>query len=43
MPAASNSKYKEYFYKAGQNGQSTGQRIHGEPDPNYDYNKKDFK
>ena len=37
------SKYTEYFQKAAKEAKQTGRRFYGEIDPNYDYNRKEFK
>ena len=39
----SGSKYSEYFQKASAEAKKTGRRFYGEIDPNYDYNRKEFK
>lgn len=38
-----NSKYVEYFSLASSQAKKTGRRFFGETDPNYDYNRKEFK
>lgn len=38
-----NSKYAEYFLSASAHAKQTGRRFFGEIDPNYDYNRKEFK
>ena len=40
---SANSKYKEYFMEAMLHAQVTGRRIYGEIDPDYDYEKGDYK
>ena len=38
-----NSKYASYFSTASLEVSKTGRRFFGETDPNYDYNRKEFK
>ncbi|MBE6130199.1 MAG: thermonuclease family protein [Erysipelotrichaceae bacterium] len=38
-----NSKYAEYFSLASSQAKKTGRRFFGETDPNYDYDRKEFK
>lgn len=40
---SSNSKYNEYFSEAMLHARVTGRRYYGEIDPNYDYEKGDYK
>lgn len=39
----SKSKYASYFNQASLEASKTGRRFFGETDPNYDYNRKEFK
>ena len=39
----SKSKYASYFSQASLEASKTGRRFYGETDPNYDYNRKEFK
>lgn len=41
--AAADSKYREYFTEAMLHAQLTGRRYYGEIDPNYDYERGDYK